>query len=73
MIELTKFQQNKTIWINESNIESMEKQIVRDGNGDVKSTYVDVQMINGRMYRVDNTIEDINKSILSAKGYGVSI
>jgi hypothetical protein len=51
----------------------MEKQIVRDGNGDVKSTYVDIQMINGRMHRVDNTIEDINKSILSAKGYGVSI
>jgi uncharacterized protein YlzI (FlbEa/FlbD family) len=59
MIELTRYQQNKSIWINESNIETMEAQVVRDGNGDTKSNYVDIYMVSGRMYRVENTIKEI--------------
>lgn len=59
MIELTRYQQNKSVWLNENQIESMEAQTIRDGNGDVKSSYVDVYMVSGRMYRVEDTIKDI--------------
>ena len=63
MIELTKYQQNKSVWINENQIESMEAQVVRDGNGDTKSNYVDIFMASGRMIRVDESIKLINECI----------
>jgi uncharacterized protein YlzI (FlbEa/FlbD family) len=66
MIELTRYQQNKSVWLNENQIESMEAQIIRDGNGDVKSSYVDVYMVSGRMYRVEDTIKDINEYVQTA-------
>jgi len=66
MIELTRYQQNKSVWLNENQIESMEAQIIRDGNGDIKSSYVDVYMVSGRMYRVEDTIKDITGYIWHA-------
>jgi len=66
MIELTKYQQDRSIWLNESNIETMEAHIVRDGNGDAKSSYVDIYMVSGRVYRVENTIKYINDYIQTA-------
>jgi hypothetical protein len=59
MIELTRYQQNKSVWINENQIESMEAQIIRDGNGDAKSNYVDIYMVSGRIHRVEDTIKEI--------------
>jgi uncharacterized protein YlzI (FlbEa/FlbD family) len=66
MIELTRYQQNKSVWINENQIESMEAQIIRDGNGDAKSNYVDIYMVSGRIHRVEDTINQINEYILNA-------
>jgi len=66
MIELTRYQQNKSVWLNENQIESMEAQIIRDGNGDTKSNYVDIYMVSGRMYRVEDTIKDITGYIWHA-------
>jgi hypothetical protein len=66
MIELTRYQQNKSVWINENQIESMEAQILRDGNGDAKSNYVDIYMVSGRIHRVEDTIKDITKYIFHA-------
>jgi len=66
MIELTRYQQNKSVWLNENQIESMEAQTIRDGNGDTKSSYVDVYMVSGRMYRVEDTIKDITGYIWHA-------
>jgi uncharacterized protein YlzI (FlbEa/FlbD family) len=66
MIELNKYQQNKSVWLNENQIESMEAQTIRDGNGDTKSNYVDIYMVSGRMYRVEDTIKDINEYIQTA-------
>jgi len=66
MIELNRYQQNKSVWLNENQIESMEAQIIRDGNGDTKSNYVDVYMVSGRMYRVEDTIKDITGYIWHA-------
>jgi uncharacterized protein YlzI (FlbEa/FlbD family) len=63
MIELTRYQQNKSVWINENQIESMEAQIVRDGNGDTKSNYVDISMASGRTIRVEESIKLINECI----------
>jgi uncharacterized protein YlzI (FlbEa/FlbD family) len=69
MIELTRYQQNKSIWINENQIESMEAQIIRDGNGDTKSNYVDIYMTSGRIHRVENTIKEINEYINTPDGW----
>lgn len=66
MIELNRYQQNKSVWLNENQIESMEAQTIRDGNGDTKSSYVDVYMVSGRMYRVEDTIKDINEYVQTA-------
>jgi Tfp pilus assembly protein PilV len=66
MIELNRYQQNKSVWLNENQIESMEAQTIRDGNGDTKSSYVDVYMVSGRMYRVEDTIKDITGYIWHA-------
>ena len=66
MIELTRYQQNKSVWINENQIESMEAQIIRDGNGDAKSNYVDIYMTSGRIHRVEDTIKEINEYIQTA-------
>ena len=63
MIELTRYQQNKSVWLNENQIESMEAQIIRDGNGDTKSNYVDIFMTSGRVHRVEDTIKEINTQI----------
>jgi hypothetical protein len=41
----------------------MEAQTIRDGNGDIKSSYVDVYMVSGRMYRVEDTIKEINEYV----------
>ena len=66
MIELTRYQQNKSVWINENQIESMEAQIIRDGNGDTKSNYVDIFMTSGRVHRVEDTIKEITGYIWHA-------
>lgn len=63
MIELNKYQQDKSVWINPNQIEMMEAQTVRDGNGDTKSSYVDIFMMSGRAYRVKDTVKEINQYI----------
>lgn len=69
MIELTKYKQDKSIWINPNLIESMEAEVIRDGNGNTKSNYVDIHMVSGRAYRVEDTIKQINEYVMEAGGW----
>ena len=65
MIRLTRYQQQKHVWINPTHIATMETSQVKDGNGDIKSMYTDIKLVDNMMVRVDESDEVIMKMINS--------